>query len=300
MRRRSTISGLIVIICSISGNEMVPAAVLLNQGFLFSANAKSVTAVNNKGEKFPQADEVLHYPGLAFGLDVPVMPNSFGIVSFLGISFGSQLLNLNQYNIENYEYTITKADGTSSNVISTAGNLKDFNLQEKVGRYMRDNPGNYPTRVHDIVLQAALLFRYSFPVEIPSSNRFVNACSRVLSVINPYIAAGFSNIIINRRLDLNESILNAIKAEHGAVVTGKNEYIAGVDPAPDPDFYLTGGVGLNLMFPQLKPFGNQAVITIEVLWHFGLSPDDMQKPYDDQYVISQNGLTVRLATGIVL
>ena len=276
------------------------AAIILNQGFMTTFNQKSTIAVDNKANKILLKDENFAYPGFMLGLDVPFMPNSIGLVSTIGMGFGSKKIRLNQYNIETYEYRIKQADGNTRNTINTDGNLLDKNLQEKISNHMKDNGGDYITETTELVIVSSVLFRYSFPVEMPFKQRPFEITSMVLNYINPYIAAGFSNIIIDRKLKLNSDISQAITDEHGAAIIKDGEEIQGKDPSPDPDFYLTWGFGFNVVVPQLKFLGTQIVFTLEATFHYSLSPGDQDRPFDDAYIMGQGGQTLRFAVGTLL
>ncbi len=276
------------------------ATIILNSGFLGHINSKKTTVVTDRNERIVAQPENKFYMGGVGGLDVPFQPNSFGLISTLGLVFGSQQIAVNQYNIENYEYSIKQADGVERNTIKSKGNLEDFNLQEKVGRYMRENPGDYLTEASDLILISSLLFRYATPVSIPAKGRAWEITSKVLGIANPYIAGGFTMITITRKVELNQEILEAITKEHGTSILRDGEEIVGKDPAPDLDFYLSFGGGFNIAVPQAKLFGTQTTLTLEFLYHISISPDDQQKPYDDAYIISQNGMSFRIASGIAL
>jgi len=152
---------------------------------------------------------------------------------------------------------------------------------------------------------ANVLFTYSIPVKIPFKHKVWKITSLILSYMNPYIGVGFSLVIFNRTLELNNEIYNSIVTDHGASITeacvgDTCEIVEGIDSTPDNDFYLTFSAGMNITIPYLKLLGTQIVFTFEVLFHRNLSPDDTNKPFDDSYRYYQKGLTFQFGTGIVI
>lgn len=274
--------------------------VLLNSGFILHNNTRESTAIHVNEPKTPLPEQSFSYPGFAAGFELPFVQGGFAVSGFLGVGFAENQVALSRHTIQGYEYRIKKSDGSLVNTINTPGVLQDFNLQEKVERHLRENDSTIFTTTRDVLIHATVLFKYSVPVNYDSSGSFLRYMSLTMNYLNPYIAGGFSNLMLNRKVALPQEIKNAIEAEHGNSILSSGEAITGKDPSPDPDFYLSWGLGMNIKIPQLKFFEVQTILTLEFLWHRSLSPDDMNSAYDDAYSYKQGGSTFRVATGILL
>ena len=308
----------------LSAMNTLHADILLNAGtFLHFSKKKTIPIDNNKIKQEPMLENFF-YPGISTGLDFPFQPNSVGIITHLNIVWGVKQIRLNQYNIQNYEYNFIDENGEPRSTINTCmyggivrsctgtpvgssyGRLVDYNLQEKVSQYLNEHPEGVLTEVYDLVIHSSVLMKYATPVNIPGNNPILKNISLVLSYINPYVAAGFSTMMINRKfVKPGDEIILALSKENGMPVCTfsnsncRNE-IFGKDQSPDPDFFLTIGTGLNIAPPIMKILDIQNVLTVEFLYHFGLSPDDTNKPYDDIYDITHRGYSIRISMGLVI
>jgi len=268
--------------------QILYSSVIIGGTGLFHQNIKKTSVPQNSNKSKNLSPEKATFWGGGVFVEIPFKPNSFGFVAHASLLYSFHDIYLNKYTIENYEFNLkTKNDEELATFQS--GDKIDRNITEDLEQVIRNENLNKRTAVEDYVIYATMMLKYSFPVHIPLKYKVFKYISRGLDIINPWVGGGCANTIVNRSFK-------------GVTYVYKKKLlnIVGVDPSPDPDFYLIYGGGFIFKIPNVRIFGTQIIFTLDYFQNININPEDKDKPYDDRYKYDQKGYTIRFGAGIII